>query len=161
MKKDICKLDYYRGKKILMKKQLSDGTWIFTVKGKKGKEDFIVKAQLPSGTIITPKHAHFVIDLYGKICYDKNGAKDVFNAIEKVFGGISADKVLKDIKVKKSLPGYSLEYTLNCLELIFKQEDVNYPPPEYKGRKLAFDMLKDVFNGVHPVEAMIKAGLRI
>jgi len=49
MKKDICKLDYYRGKKILMKKQLSDGTWIFTVKGKKGKEDFIVKAQLPSG----------------------------------------------------------------------------------------------------------------
>jgi len=63
--------------------------------------------------------------------------------------------------VKKSLPGYSLEYTLNCLELIFKQEDVNYPPPEYKGRKLAFDMLKDVFNGVHPVEAMIKAGLRI
>jgi len=60
-----------------------------------------------------------------------------------------------------NVPGYFIEYILHCLELIFKQEDVNYPPPRYKGRKLAFEMLEDVVSGIHPVEAMLKAGLKI
>lgn len=163
----------YRGKEILEERKLPDGTRVFTIRGKKSARNFIVKAEVPVvkaevpiGKIITPKHAHFVIDLYGKLCSSKDVGRITFRAIEKVFEGSPAEEVLNKMdegekaKINGS-PGYSIEYILNCLELIFVQEDVNYPPPSYKGRRLAFDMLKDVMEEIHPVEAMLKAGLRI
>ena len=152
--------------RILSQRILSDGTKIFTIRGTKSKADFIVKATLPSGTTITPKHAHFAIDLYGKICQNAQLGRMAFEEIQGVYEGRSAHKVLQDIgeerrkKLQKSV-GYSIEYILHCLELIFKQEDINYPPPKFKGRKLPFEMYQDIVNGMHPVEAMKKAQLRI
>jgi hypothetical protein len=151
---------------VLTRKRLSDGTEIFTIKGTKGKEDFIVKATFPSGRSITPKHAHFVIDLYGKLCQNRELGKMVFELIKRVYEGRAAEEVLQGLREEDenrlaNSVGYSIEYILYCLELIFKQEEINYPQPRYKGKRLAFEMLEDVVNGMHPVEAMKKAQLRI
>jgi len=151
---------------ILYEKTLSNGTKIFTIRGTKSVKDFIVKATLPSGETITPKHAHFAIDLYGKICQNKDLGKIVFEEITGVYEGRTAEEVLNDIgeerrKELEKTKGYSIEYILHCLELIFRQEDINYPPPRFKGRKLPFEMYRDIVNGMHPVEAMKKAQLKI
>jgi hypothetical protein len=34
--------------------------------------------------IVTPKHAHFAIDFYGKLCSNKKKAMKVFNTIIEV-----------------------------------------------------------------------------
>lgn len=151
---------------ILEERKLSDGTIIFTIKGTKSAKDFVVKARMPSGETITPKHAHFAIDLYGKICQNEELGKIVFEEITGVYQGRPAKEVLKDIgeerrrKLEKA-KGYSIEYILHCLELIFKQEEINYPQPKYKGKKLPYEMLQDIVKGMHPVEAMKKAQLNI
>jgi len=161
-------------KEFLEKRDLPDGTIIFTVKGVKSDKDFIVKARFPSGKFITPKHAHLLIDLYGKLCYNKELGSLVFQGIKQIFNDMSAKDVLKSFskeeieKINNSV-GYPLEYILNCLELIVRQEEINYPSDKinpktgkpYLGKQLTFEMFKDVVVGKHPVEAMLKARLRI
>ena len=147
-------------------RKLANGTIIYTEKGSKSEKDFIVKAILPNGRKITPKHAHFVIDIYGKLCTDRKKTLRLFNLITRVYNGEKAVNVINSIPQQEllelnKLPGYNVEYILQCLELIFEQEDINYPKPRYKGRDLAYEMLKKVIEGKHPVEAMIEAGLRI
>jgi hypothetical protein len=44
---------------------------------------------------LTPKHAHFAIDFYGKLCANKEKAMKVFNAIIDVWSGKSVEEVLK------------------------------------------------------------------
>jgi len=141
---------------------------IFTKKGNKSLNDFIVQAKIRgSKRFFTPKHAHFIIDFYGKLCYNKEIAKKVFNTITRVYTGESPEEILKtmssdDIKQINSAPGYSIEYILYALWLIFEQEDVNYPPSKgYNGRQQAYRMFQDVMNGMHPVVAMKKARLKI
>jgi len=147
-------------------KKLPDGTIIYTEKGRKSTGDFIVRAMLPSGKRITPKHAHFVIDLYGKLCADRKKTLELFELITRVYNGEEAEDVINSVSQQKlsdlnKLPGYTTEYILYCLQLIFEQEDINYPKPEYEGRDRAYKMLKKIVEGKHPVEAMIEAGLRI
>jgi len=79
--------------KTLSKRILSDGTEIFTIRGTKSKDDFIVKATLPSGKTITPKHAHFAIDLYGKMCQNEDLRKMVFQEIIGVYEDRPAEEV--------------------------------------------------------------------
>ncbi|USH00039.1 hypothetical protein K1720_00680 [Thermococcus argininiproducens] len=141
---------------------------ISTKNGKKSPNDFIIQAKFRGNKrLFTPKHAHFVIDFYGKLCYNKEIAKKLFNAIKKVYSGESPEKVLTDmnpddIKQINNAPGYPIEYILYTLWLIFEQEDINYPRSEgYKGRQQPYQMFQDVLNGIHPVNAMKKTGLRI
>ena len=138
-------------------------------------KDIKVKARLSKlNKTITPKHAHFAIDLYGKLCFSKDVAQIVFGSIEKVFRDTAASQILQtmsngDIGKVDNSKGYNLEYILNCMELIFKSEEMNYPSTEknpktgdyYQGKKFTFDLFQDVMNGTHPVEAMIKKNLRI
>ncbi len=158
--------------KILSAVELSDGRLILKVRNKKGAGDFVVKVFNPlagrKGRLFTPKHAHFAIDLYGKLCANKELTHELFREMEKVYKKEkSAKELIEELKASgrfqafQELPGYDFEYILYCLELIYEQEDINYPPPK-KGRALAWQLLEDiVLRGMHPVEAMLKSGLRI
>lgn len=162
-------------KRILEERILSDGRIIRTYPGTKGPKDFILKAtSLRTGREMTPKHAHFVIDFYGKICSSKKDALLEFELIGRIYQGEKAKGILSSLSTKDknkiaSLPGYNIEYILNCLELIFKQEELNYPSNKinprtgkyFEGKRFTFGMFEDVVNGTHPVEAMKKKGLRI
>jgi len=154
-------------------------------------KDKIIKAKFPNGKKITPKHSHFAIDIYAKRHADKQTTKIVFNAIKSLFDKIPSSEKLRDMPIDKKLnfasevlsemsntdknkvkklPGYNIEYIINCLDLILQQEATNYSPNDispktgkpYEGKKYTFGLLEDVFlKDIHPVEAMLNKGLRI
>jgi len=175
-----------RGKKILEKIELNNGWIIIKTENKKSEKDFKVKTIYrtePRIKYYTPKHAHFAIDLYGKICNNKEKAKMVFDAIIKIWHRETVEKVLAEYKEKvKNLPGYDLEYILYALNWILEQEDINFkgrPPERQKeldeifeklkikvpenreGSQLAVSLLGNIVLDFHPVEALLKANLDV
>jgi len=176
--------------KILEQRKLRDGRLVLKVKDKFGAGDFkVVICDPRTGKKFTPKHAHFAIDLYGKLCRDECLTRQLLEAISKVYNGQPAFAVIADLEKGgilrhfDQLPGYKTDYILHCLELIFEQEDVNFErrggqlprlrrillrkglasEEEVKrGRFLAWRLFRRiVVEGIHPVEAMLEAGLRI
>ena len=170
-------------KKILDMRHLSNGWILIKTENSKSKKDFKVKVifSLEPQRSLTPKHAHFLIDFYGKMCADRNKARWVLRAIVFMWHGISIDEILRKFK-HINLPGYPLEYILYALEWILEQEDINFTgrhprkqneidkilktlrietPKGRLGSQLAIALLCDVFLGTHPVEALLKANLDI
>jgi hypothetical protein len=168
----------------LYKKELSNGIIIFTIPGKKSDKDFRVRAYNKNTFQgIQPKHAHFAIDFYGKLCYNKDKTKKLLEAIVDIWNNEDPEETIKKYaSYVKDLPGYDIEYILNCLKLILDQEDINFSsrseekqkeldniisstiskiPKNRLGSQLAIALLCYIFKGVHPVEAFIKCGLRI
>ncbi len=175
-----------RGKKILDKIELSNGWILVKTEDTKSAKDFKVKtitAISPRIRYYTPKHAHFVIDLYGKYCQDEMKAKEVFNAIIEIWRGKDLNEVLSNYNEKvKNLKGYTLEYILCALRWILEQEDINFTgrpeerqkkideilkklgikaPENRKGSELAIFLLGEIILGKHPVEALLNANLDI
>jgi hypothetical protein len=175
----------FRGKEIKDIVKLSNGWYLIKTENSKSVQDFKVKTifSLKPLRSLTPKHAHFAIDFYGKLCANKEKAMKVFNAIIDVWSGKSVEEVLKkyDSEVK-NLPGYSLEYILYALKWILEQEDINFTgrpqkrqqqleeilrrqgiitPEGRKGSELAISLFCDIASGTHPVEAFIKANLDV
>jgi hypothetical protein len=175
----------FRGKEIKDIVKLSNGWYLIKTENSKSVQDFKVKTifSLKPLRSLTPKHAHFAIDFYGKLCANKEKAMKVFNAIIDVWSGESVEEVLKkyDSEVK-NLPGYSLEYILYALKWILEQEDINFTgrpqkrqqqleeilrrqgiitPERRKGSELAISLFCDIASGTHPVEAFIKANLDV
>ncbi|MFN4227843.1 MAG: hypothetical protein ACK4F0_06870 [Candidatus Ratteibacteria bacterium] len=172
-------------KKVLEIVQLSNGWILVKTENSKSKNDFKVRTIYEPEKLkfYTPKHAHFAIDFYGKLCHDPEKAEKVFRAIIEVWQGASAKKVLeKYIKDSTNLPGYDLEYILYALKWILEQEDINFKerpeklqqildnkcksakvdiPEGRKGSQLAISLFCDIFLGVHPVEALLSANLDI
>lgn len=176
----------FRKKKILDLVKLSNGWIIIKTENKKSERDFKVRTiyQLyPRIRSYTPKHAHFAIDLYGKLCADRQKAFDVFSAIIDIWNRKPIDDVLKRYSSRVTgLPGYSLEYILYALNWIFEQEDINFkgrpkekqeeldetlkrlditPPPNRLGSELAISLLCNIILGQHPVDALLKANLDV
>lgn len=177
----------YQGKKILDIIKLKNGWILIKTENRKSERDFKVKTiyQEESGKFksYTPKHAHFAIDLYGKYCFNKERAKEVFRAIIEIWNGKEVKEVLKEYQEKvKDLPGYDLEYILSALKWILEQEDVNFKgrpekrqkeldeifkklnievPTNRKGSQLAISLLGNIILGFHPVEALIKANIDV
>ena len=182
--------------KILEARRLSDGKWVFKISNKKGPGDFRVSVFYPeTQTRLTPSYAHFAIDLYGKLCRNEGTTLRILEEIEKIYRGSSkAMEVLSKLNESGSLaqlsnlPGYSVEYTLNVLEFIFAQEDMNWerdyiqankPLPglrktlvrkgfmteieaKTKGSAIAMHLLRRVVRDkIHPVAAMREVLLRI
>lgn len=168
----------------LERKELSNGIIIFTVPGTKSPRDFRVRAYNPKTNIgLQPKHAHFAIDFYGKLCANKEKALVVLKAIIEVWNRRSVEDVINDCKDKiEELPGYDLEYILYALKWILEQEDINFEgrsaekqheldeicrtqkvvtPEGREGSQLAIALFCDIANGTHPVEAFRRSGLRI
>ena len=165
--------------------ELSNGWYLLKTDDSKSARDFKVKVvfSLKPSRSMTPKHAHFAIDFYGKLCKDKNKALQVLEAIQKVWEGRDVAKILNEYESKTSgLPGYPLEYILYALRWILEQEDLNFTSrpakkqedlasicrqqdiallPNRKGSHLAMSLLCDICNGTHPVEALLKGNLDI
>jgi hypothetical protein len=170
-------------KRILEIRYLSNGWILIKTENSKSEKDFKVKVifSLKPQRSLTPKHAHFLIDFYGKMCADRNKACDVLLAIVDMWHRIGIDEILRKFK-DINLPGYPLEYILYTLKWILEQEDINFtgrPRNKQKeideiletlgiktplgrlGSQLAIALLCDVFLGTHPVEALLKANLDI
>ena len=165
---------------------LSNGWLLVKTDDSKSLQDFRVRTvwQLrPRKRFFTPKHAHFAIDFYGKLCANREKAMKVFNAIIEVWHNKPVEEVLEKYKEEiKDLPGYDLEYILYALKWILEQEDINFrgrpekrqkqldeilskvgvtTPKGRKGSELAISLFCDIANGAHPVEAFIKANLDV
>jgi len=172
-------------KKIKEVKYLSNGWILLKTENAKSEEDFKVKVifSLNPSHSMTPKHAHFLIDFYGKLCSDKEKAKKILQSIYKVWKGYNIENILNSLKDEtKNLSGYPLEYILYALKWILEQEDINFkgrpgkkqkeldeilkkqglePIQTRKVSQLAIALFCDVANGTYPVEALIKANLDI
>jgi hypothetical protein len=173
-------------KRILDVVSLSNGWFIVKTENKKSARDFKVRTVYqtsPKIRFYTPKHAHFVIDFFGKLCANKEKAMKVLEAIIEVWHGKPVKDVLNKYEsLVHQLPGYSLEYILYGLNWILEQEDVNFTrrpqerqqeineifqkckiesPPNRLGSQLAISLFCDVALGKHPVEAFIRANLDV
>lgn len=178
--------EYLRKKKILDLVQLSNGWYVIKTEDSKSARDFKVKTifqTIPRIRSLTPKHAHFVIDFYGKLCANREKAKKVLEAIVEIWNKKPVQDVLSRYQdVASELPGYKLEYILYALNWILEQEDVNFigrperkqeeindilrkcnvaPLTERSGSELAMSLFCNVALGSHPVEAFIRANLDV
>jgi hypothetical protein len=174
------------GKRILEIVELSNGWFVVKTENKKSARDFKVRTvwQLkPRKRYFTPKHAHFAIDFYGKLCADREKAMKVFSAIIEVWNNKPVKEVLEMYKNEvRDLPGYDLEYILYALKWILDQEDINFTgrpekkqqqldeilkrqgvitPKGREGSELAISLFCDIVNGTHPVEAFIRVNLDV
>ncbi|MGC8656383.1 MAG: hypothetical protein ACP5RS_03420 [Thermoplasmata archaeon] len=173
-----------RNKKILEVKPLSNGWLLLKTEDGKSNKDFRVRLVTSKNPIrsMVPKHAHFAIDLYGKLCQNKEYGLNVLQAIYETWQTRNVDKVLTQHKNLPKLNGYPLEYILQALNWILEQEDINYTtrsekkqndldnilkffgykvPEDRLGSELAMALLCDVGRGTHPVEALLKANLDV
>ena len=175
-----------RGKRIRKVIKLSNGWYLVKTDDSKSPRDFKVRTvwQLkPRKRFFTPKHAHFAIDFYGKLCANREKAMKVFNAIIDVWNNEPVEQVLQRYGDEvEGLPGYDLEYILYALKWILEQEDINFQgrpekkqqqlneilgkvgvkaPEGREGSELAISLFCDIASGTHPVEAFIKANLDV
>jgi hypothetical protein len=176
---------YFRKKKILDFVKLSNGWYVLKTENKKSPADFKVRTifSLKPLRSLTPKHAHFAIDFYGKLCADREKALKVFKAIIEIWNNKPVRNVIKKYENEVvDLPGYNLEYILFALRWILDQEDVNFTerparlqrqldkicekqnvivPSGRKGSQLAISLFCDLASGAHPVEAFHRANLEV
>jgi hypothetical protein len=186
----MLKVGEYLGKgknrrRILEIIELSNGWILVKTKNTKSARDFKVRTVTDpkSKHFYTPKHAHFAIDFFGKMCQDKEKAKNVFKAIIKVWHRKNIKNLIEEYGTRtQGLIGYTLDYILHALNWILEQEDVNFVgrpeklqkkldekcqkmgvsvPKGRKGSQLAISLFCDIASGVHPVEALLSANLDI
>lgn len=175
-----------RGKRIREIIELSNGWYLVKTDNTKSLRDFKVRTVWrlrPRIRYFTPKHAHFAIDFYGKLCADKEKAMKVFRAIIEVWHNKSVEEVLKKYQSDvATMPGYDLEYILYALKWILEQEDINFrgrpeskqkqldeilkkvdveTPVGREGSELAISLLCDIASGTHPVDALLRANLDV
>lgn len=178
--------EYLRRKKILDVVNLSNGWIIIKTENSKSTNDFRVKTiyqTSPRLRYYTPKHAHFAIDFFGKICADKNKAMLIFNSIINTWNRSNIKDIIdKSEKDTKDLPGYPLEYILHALNWILDQEDINFTDRPIKrqqeiddtldqlriktprgrlGSQLAISLFCNIALGEHPVNSFIKVNLDV
>jgi hypothetical protein len=173
-------------KRILEVRPLSNGWILLKTEDSKTPHDFRVRTiyqTAPTVRSLTPKHAHFAIDFFGKIREDGVRGTEVFQAILDVWKGEEVEVVLAERGPKtRGSWGYSLEYILYALKWILEQEDVNFkgrpkekqseiqatlrrsgiePLPSRVGSQLAISLFCNISQGVHPIDALMRANLDI
>lgn len=180
--------DTSNGDEILEVKELSENQTLIRTEGTLSDEDFRVKLineHHPRG--VTVKHAHFAIDFYGKLQYDREIGGKVLQSIIDVWHGTDVEEQVSEWNSaldNQDLPGYNLDYVFWGIAWILEQEDINYnpeerdsskqseideilqkqdvtTPPGRKGSELAISLFCDIANGTHPVEAFYRVNLRI
>lgn len=119
----------------------SDGVQIYCQQGKKSPNDFIVRYLQPDKKRRrTPKHIHFVVDLYIKRAHEPYLTHQLLNHIvdnicSKVKPSTSqpptlkiySHECLKSFTKLNAFGDYSVEFLLVTIELIQTQEKTNYP----------------------------------
>lgn len=114
-------------KKVLEIVQLSNAWILVKTENSKSKNDFKVRTIYEPEKLkfYTPKHAHFALDFYGKLCNNSKKTEKVFKAIIEVWKDNSVKSVLKKyLKDLTNLPGYNLDYILYALKWILEQKKI-------------------------------------
>lgn len=180
--------DTSNGDKILEVLELTDNQTLIRTEGELSEEDFRVKlinGHHPRG--VTVKHAHFAIDFFGKLQYNREIGGRVLQSLVDIWHGEEVKEILAGWDSETNfggIPGYNLDYVFHAMAWILDQEDINYNPnnrdskkqaeideilrkqgvsiPEGRqGSALAISMFCDIANGTHPVEAFYRVNLRI
>jgi hypothetical protein len=96
----------------------------------------------PKGTHWRPSHKQIYRDLKQKIKTDKKKGLAVLEALERVYRGEDPEDILNENpQLGDNLPGLPADLILKAYKWIWGQEDCNYPPPRFKGRKMSMDEL--------------------
>ncbi len=172
-------------KRILEIIKLTNNWILLKTENGKSSQDYKVKVifSLSPQRSQTPKHAHFLIDLYGKLCADSLKGKTIFEHIISMWAGEDVSNIiLKNQSNYTKMPGYPLEYILYALHWILRCEDINFTTrsenkqkiidsicseagitllEDRLGSQLAISMMADLINGTHPVEAMRNANIKV
>lgn len=186
----VLKVGEYLGrgknrKRILEIVELSNGWELAKTENTKSVKDFKVRTVTDPELkrFYTPKHAHFAIDFFGKLCQDKEKAENVFKAIVEVWNKKAVKQVIREYAPRtQGLLGYNLDYILHGLNWILDQEDINFVgrpeklqekldekcrkigikvPKGREGGQLVISLFCDIASGVHPVEAFLAANLDV
>lgn len=177
--------EIFQQKKILEVRPLPGSRLLLKTEDSKSPGDFLVRyiwRLAPRPRFYTPKHAHFAIDFYGKICADAKKSQQVLTAITEVWHRKPWDQVVQRYGPSVAdLPGYDLYYIVGALDWIFEQEDLNFRgrpeglqrelndlifrcgitlPPNRQGSQLAVSLFCRIWLGAHPVEALLSTNIR-
>jgi len=123
---------------------LKDGRKILVTKpGGKSADDIMVWVyEGEGGTHWRPSHKQIYNDLEQKIRFDKQKGLAVMEALERVCRGEDPEDILtKNSLLGENLPGLPVDLILKAYKWIWGQEDCNYPPPRFQGRKMSMDGL--------------------
>ena len=133
----------YRGYEV---EDISDGRKIVIVKpggkqsyGRISKEDFFVFILNPvENSLWQITHKQIYQDLEEKGNLNPKETVKIIDALEKVYNGEEPDSFLPSIDLKNPI-GENPEAILKAYKWIWGQEDVNYPPPKFIGRKMSWE----------------------
>jgi hypothetical protein len=133
----------YRGYEV---ETLSDGRKIVIAKpggkrpfGKIKKDDFFVFIFTPPDQLWQITHGQIYEDLKEKSKSNPNHAVKVLKALEEVYNGVELDaRLIKKLNAQRHT-GESPEALIKAYKWIWGQEDVNYPPPKFKGRTMSWE----------------------
>jgi len=139
----------YRGYEV---EKLQDGRKIIIAKpgGKRGmygtikKEDFFVFIFEPPDTLWQISHKQIYMDLEEKSVSNPEHTIKILEVLEEVYNGVEpkAD-VIKQLNSEK-YTGESPEALIKAYKWIWGQEDVNYPPPKFKGRAMSWEGISEL-----------------
>lgn len=116
-----------------------NGVEIFVRKGSKSKNDFRVQYREPGKRVRTPKHIHWVVDLYIKREHARNLTNKLLDYFIDITKKIHPVKKFPpefqyftkiDFKKYEELDEYgeySVDFLIATVELIMIQEKTNYP----------------------------------
>ena len=133
----------YRGYEV---EKLRDGRRIVIAKpgGKRSfgnikKDDFFVFIFTPPDQLWQITHGQIYEDLKEKSKSNPNHAIKVLKALEEVYNGKELDNKIFAKLDSKDHSGETAEALIKAYKWIWGQEDVNYPPPKYKGRTMSWE----------------------
>lgn len=172
--------------KILEVKDLENGWHLLRTEGAKRPGDFrvrLVTRTAPTMRSFMPKIGHFAIDLFGKSRSSRTEGTDTFEAIVKIWKGLTVQDVLEDVQPRLGKAwGYPVEYVLLALDWLLMSEDINFsereeeeqaslddslrkagiePIQSRRGSELAISLFCDIINGTHPIDALRRTGLDV
>ncbi|MFC1948441.1 hypothetical protein ACFLXY_11050, partial [Chloroflexota bacterium] len=98
----------------------------------KAPKDIAVSIQYPDGKHTPPNHPLLVSDYKKKYSFDKNLANQIYTELEK----LQNDKEPSSINTPEGCPGLPVNILVHALKWIWIQEDRNYPPPRYMGKRM-------------------------
>lgn len=134
----------YRGYEV---ETISDGRKIVIAKpgGKRDiygmikKEDFFVFIFAPPDKLWQITHGQIYDDLEEKSKSNPSYTIQILRALEKVYNGMELpDESLAELNSGK-YTGENPEALIKAYKWIWGQEDVNYPPPAFKGREMSWE----------------------
>ena len=133
----------YRGYEV---EDISDGRKIVIAKpgakqsyGRISKEDFFVFIYNPNeNSLWQISHKQILEDLQEKGNTNTQATIEIINALERVYNGEEPDDFLSTLNLENPV-GENPEAIIKAYKWIWGQEDVNYPPPNGKGRTMVWE----------------------